>query len=347
MQVSIQAEIAIFHLRNITIYGEYSLVVLKNWGPVLEVKRLRLLWELSARGTVAAVAEALNYTPSAVSQQLSILERESGVPLLRKAGRRLELTAAGEALVAETETLLAAIEHAEAELARASSTVAGDIRVAAFQTAVLTLMPGALRSLRTAYPGLRVSMVQFEPELGLHETWARAFDLVVAEQYPGHAAPHFARLDREPLMNDPIHLAIPPQDGAFGSIEGIADAADLPWVMEPRGAASRHWAEQACRSAGFEPDVRYETADLQAHVRLVESGNAVALLPGLVHGVFAPRVQLVALDGDPYRTIFTSSRRSRGSHPAIAAVRAALDDEARTRPWPLSWSLLGQSHGVP
>ena len=102
----------------------------------------------------------------------------------------------------------------------------------------------------------------------------------------------------------------------------------MPWVMEPRGAASRHWAEQLCRSAGFEPDVRYETADLQAHVRLIESGNAVALLPSLVHVGVATRMRLLDVDGAPQRTVFTAARESGGAHPGLTAVRSALAAEA-------------------
>lgn len=302
---------------------------------MLEMKRLRLLWELSARGTVVQVAEALNYTPSAVSQQLALLEREVGTPLLRRVGRTLELTAAAEALVAETEELLAGLERAETAAHRVSGEVAGSVRIAVFQTAVLAIMPQALRRLRTEHPNLRVEMVQHEPETALHETRVRGFDLVVAEQYPGHATAQFTGLDREPLTLDPIRLALPrpgaSADGVFDTAEfdevkRLEDAAQLPWVMEPRGAASRHWAEQACRSAGFEPDVRYETADLQAHVRLIESGNAVALLPGLVGA--ESRLRMVSLPGNPHRTIFTAARISNADSPAVAAVRQSLEIEA-------------------
>lgn len=297
---------------------------------MLEMKRLRLLWELHSRGTVAAVAEALSYSPSAVSQQLAILEREAGTALLRKAGRTLEFTAAGAALVAEAEELLAGLEQAEAALHRAAEEVSGTVTVAAFQTAVLAIMPEVLRHLRRDYPLLRVEMVQHEPESALRETWARGFDLVIAEQYPGHAAAHFPGLDREPLTRDPLRLGLPIRgaDPAFDAVRELGDAAALPWVMEPRGAASRHWAEQACRSAGFEPDVRYETADLQAHVRLVESGNAVALLPGLVHVGADHRLRLLELPGDPHRTIFTAARTSSGLSPALAAARSALEEGA-------------------
>lgn len=295
------------------------------------MKRLRLLWELNARGTVAAVAEALNYSPSAVSQQLAQLEREAGIPLLRKAGRTLELTPAAEALVAETSELLAGLERAEAVLHREHPVVTGTVRVAMFQTALLAMLPQTLGRLRAKHPELRLEMVQHEPGAALHETWARGFDLVVAEHYPGHASAHFAGLDREPLTSDPIRLALPPLGtgtAEFDAVTSLADAAELPWVMEHHGAASRHWAEEACRSAGFEPDVRYETADLQAHVRLIESGNAIALLPGLVHVGASHRTRLVDLPGDPHRTVFTAARVSNADHPALAAVRNALREVA-------------------
>lgn len=295
------------------------------------MKRLRLLWELNARGTVAAVAEALNYSPSAVSQQLALLERETGVQLMRKVGRTLELTAAALALVSETEDLLAGLERAEAALHRSHAEVAGTVRLSVFQTALLAMLPAALKQLRAEHPRLRVEMVQHEPETALHDTWARGFDLVVAEQYPGHAAAHFVGLDREPLASDPIRLALPLEgagDAEFDRATCLADAAKLPWVMEPRGAASRHWAEQACRSVGFEPDVRYETADLQAHVKLIETGNAVALLPGLVHIGATHRLRLVELSGMPQRQVFTAARIASVGHPALNAVRQALQREA-------------------
>ncbi len=300
---------------------------------MLDMKRLRLLWELRARGTVAAVAEALSYSPSAVSQQLALLEREAGVALLRKNGRTLEFTPAGTALAAEAEGLLAGLERAEAALHRVRQEVSGTVRVAAFQTAMLAFLPEALSWLREHHSALRIEVVQVEPGAALRETWARGFDLVVAEQYPGHSAPHFDGLDRVALASDPIRLGLPPAgvgDPRFDAAYELADLAQLPWVMEPHGAATRHWAEQTCRSAGFEPDVRFETADLQAHLRLIESGNAAALLPGLVP-TQAGKLRFVDLPGRPHRTVFTAARAASGDNPGVAAVRRALGRVARRR----------------
>lgn len=293
---------------------------------MLDLRKLRLLRELHLRGTIAAVAEAAAYSPSAVSQHLAQLEREAGVELLRKAGRGVRLTPAAERLVARTADLLDTMEVAEAELRDSGEDLVGTVRVAMFQSAMLALLPAALQAMRERAPQVRVQLVQREPETALRETWMRDFDMVVAEQYPAHAAPHHAGLDRQALTMDAIRLAVSAAE--HSGIRSVADAAALPWVMEPRGAASRHYAEQQCRAAGFEPDVRYETADLQAHVRLVETGNAVALLPDLIWEGSAPTCRLVDLPGDPHRTVFTSVRASGGAFPAVAAFRRVLVDVA-------------------
>ncbi len=286
---------------------------------MIDLRRLALLRELHHRGTIAAVAAALSYSSSSVSQQLSQLEREVGVPLLVKSGRRVRLTPAAELLVSHTGDVLERMEALEAALAATGEAVAGTVRLAVFQSAALGIVPQALTLFADEYPALRVEITQREPESALAAVWAREFDLVIAEQYPGHAAPRLAELDREPLCGDELRLAA--RDTAITAIDGARTAA---WVMEPRGTASRHWAEQLCRVAGFEPDVRFETADLQAHIRLVESGHAVALLPDLVWGGGEPSVRLVDLPGAPRREVFTSARLASGADATIAACRGVL-----------------------
>lgn len=294
---------------------------------MLDVRRLALLRELRLRGTITAVAAALHQTPSAISQQLAQLEKEAGVPLLLRAGRKLQLTPHAELLVEHTGDILERLERAEADLAASLSSATGTLRVAIFQSAALALLPRALDVLAAEHPGLTAIVTQREPETALHETFARDFDLVIAEEYPGHAAPHLPGLDRHPLTTDAIRLASPPL-GSRWTARTIADAAAAPWVMEPHGAASRHWAEQACRRAGFEPQVRFETADLQAHLRLVQTGHAVALLPDLIWQGAPPTVTVAPLDGDPRRTVFTSTRATIARRPSVLAFRAALGQAA-------------------
>lgn len=292
---------------------------------MLDLTRLRMLREFAARGTIAAAAESMGYTPSAISQQLSVLEREAGVALTVKSGRKLRLTAAGERLVARADTVLATLEIAQAELRGGSETLDGTVRIAVFQSAALSLVPAALVALAAAHPALRVRVTQSEPGAALADTWARTFDLVVAEEYPHHSAPHYQGIDRRPLISDEIRLCV---GGAWSALTHLDEVADAAWVMEPEGTATRHFAEQACRTAGFEPDIRFETADLQAHVRYIEAGLAVGLLPGLMWGPAGLQVSAWPLLPVARRTVFTAIRESARHDAAIDAVRAALEDAA-------------------
>ncbi|WP_029069473.1 LysR family transcriptional regulator [Jonesia quinghaiensis] len=293
---------------------------------MLDVRRLRVLLELQRRGTLADVATALHQTPSAISQQLTHLEREAGTPLLRKVGRRVQLTPAAHTLATYAAHIIDLLDQAHADVTQADAALTGTVNVAAFQSAVLAFMPEALRILATQHPNLRVTMSQREPETALRGAWTRDFDLVIAEQYPGHAAPWHPELDRMELTTDAIRLAVPEVFAQEGHrpVTSLADANDVPWVMEPRGAASRHWAEQACRQAGFEPDVRFETADLQAHLALIASGNAVALLPGLMTLNPPAGVQLIDLPGRPRRTVFTAVRTAITGRGSIIELRRTL-----------------------
>ncbi|MFF1635818.1 LysR family transcriptional regulator [Leifsonia sp. NPDC058248] len=291
---------------------------------MLDVRKLRLLLELQARGTVTGVAQALSYSPSSVSQQLAALEKETGVQLLQKVGRRVQLTSQAEILVRHTADILDLLDLAESDLAASPTTVTGVVRVAVFQSAAHAIVPRALSILAGEYPDLRVEITEREPERGLFEVAARDFDLVIAEQYPGSTRGLRAGLDRVELATDAIRLATPEAPDARVRATSLAETAGLPWVMEPQGTAARTWAVQRCREAGFEPDVRYETADLIAHIRLIRSGNAVGLLPDLVWAGEQPSVRLIELPGSPRRTVFTSARRSSASRPGVVACRDAL-----------------------
>ena len=288
---------------------------------MFELRRLRLLHELALRGTLASVAEALSYSPSTISQQLAQLEKDAGVPLLVPDGRRLRLTEHGAALAAHAARALELEESIRGEL-EALQPGTAPVRIAAMQTAVQAILPAALERLAKTDPALRVEVAELPPEEGLFELSARRFDLVIAEQYPGHTRAHESGLSRVTLGSDPIRLAVPPPEGATR----LADLADRAWVMEPRGTAARQWAVQQCRAAGFEPDVRFELADLTAHVGLIRSDVAVGLLPDLVWAGAPPAVRLVTLPEEPAREVFAAMRASSAERTGIRAVQAALAD---------------------
>lgn len=287
---------------------------------MLDLRRLRLLRELARRGTIAAVAEALSYSPSAVSQQLAALEKETGVRLLEPAGRRVRLTAQADLLVTHTEVLLEEMERAEAALAQSLGETIGTLRVAAFQTAVLTLVPNALTQLEQQHPRLRVEVTELEPEVALPSLLAGQFDVVLGEEYPGHPQPRPRETDRHDLLTDELRLVTP----SGWNQRSLPELAACPFVMEPVGTTAREWATTVCRQAGFEPDVRYTSTDLQIHLRFVERGLAAALLPDLSGACDRRGVVAHQLQGRPERQIFATVRRGAARQPKIRAFTTAL-----------------------
>jgi len=293
---------------------------------MLSLPRLRLLSELHRRGTIAAVAEALSYTPSAVSQQLAQLERETGVALLERIGRGVRLTPAAIELVAHADAALALLERAESDLAAAQPEVRGLLRVASFQSVVLALLPAALRLLAERHPMLRVDIIQREVDDAYDGLRSSAFDLILGEEYPDeHRAP-IPGVDRADLLNDPLCLVLPEAGPWAGPPRRLADLADAPWVLDPADTPTGAWARQMCRRAGFEPHVRFDSPDPLLHVHLVRAGLAVAFAPALLAPEHLVGLPQYGLPHAPHRVLSTAVRTGRASHPAVIAFRAALSD---------------------
>jgi DNA-binding transcriptional LysR family regulator len=326
--------------------------------------RLRLLRELQLRGTLAAVAAALSYSPSTVSQQLALLEKEAGAVLLERAGRRVRLTAQAQILVGHAEAVVQRLEQAQSDIAASLTRLTGELRVASFQTAAHTLVPAAITELQASHPGLRVLLTHGEPEHTIRRLLARDFDLVLTEQYPGHLPAASPGTTALPLCADRLRVAVPAgrpgpagagpaagpagpavsaaADGPGGSATehsagpewSVADLAALravPWIMEPADSAAGRWARALCRQAGFEPDVRFESADMLLHARMAEQGHAAALLPDLVWAGGASGVTLASLPAEQStRQIRTVCRAGGDRNPAVAQLRAALARSAAT-----------------
>jgi DNA-binding transcriptional LysR family regulator len=288
---------------------------------MLNPRRLAVLREFAAQGTIAGAAEALAFTPSAVSQQLAQLQREAGVELYRKVGRRLELTDAGRMLVERAGELLAQVEHVEAELAAQAERVSGTVRVAAFQTALAALAMPALDALAAAHPGLRVELVEAEAEESLPQLARGALDVAIAEEYEHAPRPRLPELERTYLDPDEMLLALP-RVHADRPV-ALADLADATWATARAGTAYADMFERLCRSVGgFEPDVRYRVNDLRLLLALVADGRAAAMVPALgrPQGV---TVRPIA-EGRFTRALFVATRASDRERPSTSAVVAAI-----------------------
>jgi DNA-binding transcriptional LysR family regulator len=302
---------------------------------LLDLRKLRLLRELADRGTIAAVAEALAYTPSAVSQQLSALEREAGVPLLEKAGRRLRLTDAGLALAEHATALLARAEQAEAELERVQGEVRGTVRIAAFQTAALAFLPEVLRRVADRHPDLRVEYVEADAEEALPALALGELDLVVAEEYEHAPRPHHPGLAREPLRDDPILVALAPGHPlARRRRVALTALADERWAVPREGTGFAGMVVHACRwLGGFDPDIRHRSNDLRILIALAGSGDAAALVPALGHEEGTPGVALREIaERRLRRSVFSTHRRAAAERPTVAALRRILREVALDSP---------------
>lgn len=294
---------------------------------MLNLHRVFLLRELHRSGTMSAVAAAQSMSPSAVSQQLALLEREMKVSLVVRSGRGVVLTDAGVQLARRAEEMLALAESARAEMAHCHGDLSGVLRVASFQTPLIALAPAALTVLEGGAPSLRTELAQREVEEAYEGLLAHRFDVILGEDYPGGQQVVRRGTDRESLLRDPLLLVLP-DHGPWSRISSLAELSDAPWALDPEGTRTGAWARTYLRSSGIEPWVRFDTPDPLLQVHLVRSGHAVAVVPGIIASEHLGGTRPLRLPRDPHRTLYTAARSGAASHPALLAFRAALLEAA-------------------
>jgi DNA-binding transcriptional LysR family regulator len=290
---------------------------------------MRVLREVSERGTIAAAARALAFTPSAVSQQLAALEREAGVALLDRHGGRVRLTEAGRRLVARTEAILAELEAATAELAAAAADVTGDVHVAAFPSAERALLAPAVAALGRRHPDVRVRTTELEPEASLPALRLGDVDLAVSHEDLSRPAPADVRLERVDLLDDPLRVVLPHGHAADAEAVELARLREARWVATPPGTACRAMLDHACVAAGFVPDVPFHANDFGVLAAYVAAGLGVAMVPELALGAFGAGVAVRPVADVPViRRIYVSARRGGLERPALRAMVDALREVA-------------------
>jgi DNA-binding transcriptional LysR family regulator len=292
---------------------------------MLDVRRLRLLCDLARLGTIAAVAEAHMYTPSAVSQQLTTLEREAGVPLLERTGRRVTLTPAGAVLVQHAQTVLAALERATAALAAAGTGLSGPLRIGAFPTAVRTLLPAALVALGRAHPKLELMVSELDPAAVPDALRDRRLDVGLIHDYDVVPVRPDRALDAVALLEETVFLAVPAADAGAGAdpiADPVGDARDAAWIVGSPGTLCHTVALRVCRTAGFTPRVRHHADDFATVLALVAAGQGVSLVPQLAAAQPPAGVRLIPLP--TRRRTRIAYRQGAATHPAVAACVIAI-----------------------
>jgi len=298
---------------------------------MLDTHRLRLLREFAERGTIAATAAALGYTPSAVSQQLAALEREAGAVLLDRTARAAELTDAGRRLADHAERILALIETAEADLSAAGPT--GRVTVTAFPTAAVAFGPALVRRVR-AHPGLTLLLRETQREEGLRLVRTAEVDVALVADWSGRMTSadqgsgvlRFYRLTRDPLV-----LVLPRgHPAADPSRELDLDKLrDEPWLAAPPGEPSRQAVDRLLAGMGGMPSAPWEFEGLSTILSLVAHGIGIAALPRLTLAAGDRRVAVRELPGaSPVRDVYAVARASSVRRPSVAVMLAALDAAA-------------------
>lgn len=282
---------------------------------MLDVRKLHLLRELAQRGTISAVAEALSFSPSAVSQQLTALERETGVPLLERTGRRVTLTPAALGLVDRTESILATLEEAAAELASSAAGITGTLRIGVFPTAVPTILTPAVVALTTDHPDLDLMVTELDPASVPDALRDKRLDVALIQEYDYVPIVSDPGLQTEPLLEEAVHLAAL-------TAEPLTAHRDSPWIAGTPGTLCHAMTTRACEAAGFTPRIRHHADDFGAVLALVAAGQGVAFVPDL--GVVGPPAAVVLNRLPIRRRTHLAYRRGTGSHPAISAARIAL-----------------------
>jgi DNA-binding transcriptional LysR family regulator len=312
---------------------------------MLDLRRLRLLSELARRGTIAEVARVVGYTPSAISQSLLQLEREAGVPLLERDGRRVRLTPAAHGLVARTDRVLAELDAAEAELAADHGTVRGTVVIGSFPSAAAGLVVPAVADLCDTHPELSCPVVEHEPEDGIPSLRAGELDVLVSEGYEGVPAVPTGGLEAHELLSEPLLLVLPREGAATEPARGEAatepalgeaatepvaleSLAEAPWIAGPAGTQFAAALDGACRQAGFTPRIVHRADDARLIETLVEGGLGIALLPALARtGSEAVRFA-EATPEPPRRHVTALVRTGAARRPSLAAVLEALMRQA-------------------
>ncbi|MEV5377809.1 LysR family transcriptional regulator [Streptomyces nondiastaticus] len=298
---------------------------------MLDLARLRALHAVSVHGSVSAAAVALGYTPSAVSQAVTKLERETRTTLLERRGRGVALTDEGRHLASTAQQLLALVERAETELEERRGQPAGRLVVGAFPSAARGLMPGVLARLTRDHPALDARLLEVDPHLSVDLVSQGVIDVAVVHDWDIAPLAPPEGLERVLIGEDRCDVLVPEGHPLAG--RAMLDRSDLPhqrWICQPPGTVCHDWLVRTLRAAGHEPDLAYQAAENHTHIALVAAGLGIALMPRLGRGPLPEGVRAVPLDPVPVRRLSALWRSGAARRPAITETVRTLREQ-----WPL------------
>ncbi|CAM5333322.1 LysR family transcriptional regulator [Streptomyces spiroverticillatus] len=292
---------------------------------MLDLSRLRALHAVSVYGSVAGAATALGYTPSAVSQQIAKLERETRTKLVERRGRGIALTGEALQLAATAQELLAIVERAETALEERRGLPTGRLTVGAFASAARGLLPGVLAELAALHPTLDVRLTEVDPHLSVDLVAKGVLDLAVAHDWDIAPLPAPENVEQLLIGEDLCDLLVPSSHPLAGRTDvRPQELAAERWICQPPGTVCHDWLMRMLRAAGCEPDVAHRAEEHQTQVALVGAGLGVAVIPRLGRGGLPSGVTAVGLSPVPVRRIYAVWRAGAGGRPGVRAAVGVL-----------------------
>ncbi|MEU9057229.1 LysR substrate-binding domain-containing protein [Streptomyces sp. NPDC048384] len=296
---------------------------------MLNLERLRTLDALARHGSVSGAAEGLHITTSAVSQQMSKLEREVGQQLLAKNGRGVRLTDAGRLLAEHAARILSQVELAQSDLEAQRGQVVGELRLVAFPTALRGLFPAALTTLRAGHPALRLRSRELEPEEGVAAVVRGDADLALVLDWYNKPLPMPEGLAKAAILDDRVEIAMPEGHPLAERREvDLEDFADDEWVSWPEGEFCHEWLVYTLRTKGIEPCIAHRAEEHHTQLALVAAGLGVCVAPRLGRDPMPPGVRVVPVRHRVHRYVYAVWRADADRRPSIRAAVEALQAAA-------------------
>ncbi|ORV45307.1 LysR family transcriptional regulator [Mycolicibacter engbaekii] len=290
---------------------------------MFDVRRLVVLQEIARAGSLSAAAVALNYTTSAVSQQVTALERDVCCSLLVRGPSGARLTLAGRKLLEHAPAIMGAVAAAERDLASITAARPGVVRIASFASAAAVILPPAIAQVRRALPGVGVELVAVDPDDGVEMLRSGDADAAMVTEVPGER-PEFPGISTMGVYNDEFFVVLPLGHRLAGRAEvALAELARDNWVVSTQTGQcpDTRVFRSACQRAGFEPTVSYRAEEYATVQGLVAAGLGVSLVPSLAALGSRPDVAVRRVSGHrPARTVAIATT----SPPAPASVLAAV-----------------------
>jgi len=294
---------------------------------MLDVDKLVALRAVATHGSIAAAGRELGYTRSAISQQITALERVAGTALLVRSGNRVTLTPIGRRLTEHTERILAELRAAEAVLRQEAGEVSGELRVGVPFGEGPPVMSGALTGVRARYPLLEITLAATTDAEGADEIRLGNLDVVILSRFGATPGPAEPGLRQWVLGHDALRLCVPHGHRlAAADSCSVADLRDEPWVISPRTPLGQLTLNM-CAVAGFRPTIAATVEDVAAAIGLVNVGWGVTIAPELTPAGRDATLRRIPLPGVwAFRHTVLLARDGEQESPAIAAVIAAVHE---------------------